>query len=211
MRVLPQPDNPMPSSSCFMSDTDPCKPPAKFPLSSRVRDMFEQMPDLLTHEKARPLLDRMQYQITDALRLPATITDVTLSGALTNSGGAWLELNSPSIVNADTGRMEWLGGAGSTCFGEIYLHLPGAEMGASYFGQLRCSVEPAFRQELTAYIGVNVFGGSGGSQYGRLTVQRSPMIVPFVIPKVAAPGPWVAFYPSGLQNWRVADVSVTKL
>jgi hypothetical protein len=63
-------------------------------------------PDFLSAEAAQLVVEKMRYRVIDGLRTPPVLKDVTLSALLTNSGGAWLELNSPSIVNAETGIKE---------------------------------------------------------------------------------------------------------
>ena len=161
-------------------------------------------PAFLSHEDAIRAIEAIGFL------LPKPITDVTLSGALTNDGGAYLELNTPSTLDGDTGMIQFLA-SGGTCGGEVYLHLPGAAQGASYLGQLRCASEIAYGHQSDAYIGVNVFGGQGGAQYGRCMVRHSPMIVPFLLSSVQTVKPWVAFHPSGLFSWRVYDVRVRRV
>ena len=189
---------------------DPCSQPP-FTLSQRVRDVFEEPPALLAEEDARRLIDVMQYKAIEVLRRPPALDSVTLSGSLTNTGSAWLELSSASIVNGETGLMEWLPRLDGTCHGEVYLHLPGAVAGASYIGQLRCRADVVHSPRDVPYVAVNVFGGKGGSQYGRLMVQQRQMVVPFLLSDVLGADPWIAFHPSGLRQWSVYDVSVRKL
>jgi hypothetical protein len=179
--------------------------------SRRLLNVPEPAPDFLSREAAHRVIQEMRLRITDSLRLAPVLKDVTLSASLTNSGGAWLELNSPSDVNADTGIIEWLPDLDGSCHGELYVHLPGTVAGASYLGQLRCAAVAVYGQESNAYVAVNVFGGAGGAQYGRLMLQHSPMVVPFFLPQAGSAEAWVAFNPSGMRSWRVYDVAIKKL
>ena len=183
---------------------------SKSATSRLLANALEPAPELLSREAAQRALSTMEFRVIDRIRLPAILTDVTLSASLTNSGGAWLELNTPSVVDADTGIIDWLPDGGS-CHGELYVHLSGAVAGASYLGQLRCRVEVVHGQEQSAFVGVNVFGGAGGAQYGRMMIQNRVMSVPFFVPQATGADAWVAFHPSGLRSWRVFDVNIKKL
>ena len=179
-------------------------------MKDRIRDpIIHRLPGppaYLTVEEARRIIDdAFHFKFTEP------ITDVTLSAALTNAGGAYLELNSPSYLECDNGVIQWLASATGTCYGEIYVHLPGAAAGATYLGQMRCAGEAAFGHEGDAYIAVNVFGSQGGSQFGRILFRQSPMVVPFMVTPVQGSQPWVAFNPSGMRNWHVYDVRVRKV
>jgi hypothetical protein len=174
------------------------------PLGDRAARLVPAPPAFLSHEDALRAIEAIGFL------LPKPISDVTLSGALTNDGGAYLELNVPSAVDGDSGLIQFLP-SGGTCGGEVYLHLPGAAQGASYLGQLRCATEIAHGHHSDAYIGVNVFGGQGGPQYGRCMARHGPMVVPFLLSGVQVVKPWVAFHPSGLFSWRVYDVRVRKV
>jgi hypothetical protein len=161
-------------------------------------------PAYLTIEDARRTID-------DAFHFPPPITDVTLSGALTSAGGAHLELNSPSRLDGDSGMIDFLTSETGTCYGEVYVHLAGAVQGASYLGQLRCVADIAHGHEADASVVVNVFGGQGGSQFGRIMVRQRSLVVPFILSGAIAGQAWVAFNPVGLSNWHVYDVRVRKL
>ena len=185
--------------------------PSPLELKAHRWDLLDP-PEFLPEDAVGRVIDQMKFRdIAELLHFPTPITSVTLSGKLTNSGGAYLELNTPSVVDGESGVIAYMNDIDGACHGELYIYLPGARAGASYLGQLRCQVEPVYGQSQNAYIACNVFGGKAGSQYGRLYYAQPQMVVPFLVSDVVSEKPLVAFNSGGMRNWRVFDVSVRKV
>ncbi len=185
--------------------------PSSFERHAHRWDLLDP-PEYLSDDAIGRVIDQMSYRdVAELLHFPTPITNVTLSGKLTNAGGAYLELNTPSVVDGESGVIAYMTALDGACHGELYMQMPGARAGASYLGQLRCQVEPVYGQSQNAYIACNVFGGKAGSQYGRLLYQQASMVVPFIVSDVVAEKPMVAFNPGGMRNWRVFDVMVRKV
>jgi len=171
--------------------------------------------EFLTLSQARDVLRAIATPIQSLF--PPAISDITLSGAVMQAPGAYLELNVPSYVDGNSGEITFLQTNGPHTGGEVYLRLLGLAEGATYLGQMRCAADLSGSEE--GAIAVNVFGGAQGTQFGQVRVTQRSLSVPFVFVSSRGPvpfheadnAPMVAFNPVRLRNWFVHDIRIQRV
>jgi hypothetical protein len=146
------------------------------------------------------------------LLVPRPITDVTLSGATMNAGGAWLEVGGDGVrVYGDTGEIHWFKDPVPSAGAWMNVWLAGLESGATYVGQIRGFANPLPSQQYHIALKV-VYPNRFETSYVPLTTKS--FIVPFAfitVPELTGITPNVQFFPQYLSHCVVYDVHVKKV
>jgi hypothetical protein len=146
------------------------------------------------------------------LLVPRRITDVTLSGATMNAGGAWLEVGGDGIrVYGDTGEIHWFKDPVPSVGAWMIVWLAGLEPGATYVGQIRGFTDPLPSRQYHIALKV-VYPNRFEISYVLLTTKS--FIVPFAfiaLPQLTGITPHVQFFPEYLSHCVVHDVHVKKV
>src|SRR4051794_34255079 len=188
--------------------------------SSRASISGLLKPPVLTPAPPAHLRDQKALEIyTSGIRekfdlglfVPRPITDVTLSGAAMNAGGAWLEVGGDGVrVYGDTGEIHWFKDPVPSAGAWMNVWLAGLEAGATYVGQIRGFASPLPSQQYHIALKV-VYPNRYETSYVPLTTKS--FVVPFAfisVPELTSITPNVQFFPEYLSHCVVYDVHVKK-
>jgi hypothetical protein len=146
------------------------------------------------------------------LVVPHPVTDVILSGAAMNAGGAWLEVGGDGVrVYGDTGEIHWFKDPVPSAGAWMVVWLAGLESGATYVGQIRGFSNPLPSQQYHLVLKV-VYPNRFETSY--IPLMTKSFIVPFAlitVPKLTGITPNVQFFPQYLSHCVVYDVHIKKV
>jgi hypothetical protein len=167
----------------------------------------------LPHEKALEIYTtHVREKLDISLIVSQPITNVTLSGATMNAGGAWLEVGGDGVrVYGDTGEIHWFKDPVPSAGAWMIIWLTGLEPGGTYIGQIRGFANPLSSQQYHIALKL-VYPNRFETSYVPLTTKS--FVVPFAfitVPQLTSLTPNVQFFPQYLSHCVIYDVHIQKV